>query len=63
MWTYPFQVADLKPLYGAMFHDIIESYTHWGWVDVDSIFGDFTPLIDALEDYDIVTFPDGVRSF
>ena len=57
---FDMKVADLKPLYGAMFEDVIANYTHWGWLDIDSIFGDFTPLIDALEDYDIVTYPDGV---
>ena len=54
------KVADLKPLYGAMFADLIQDFTHWGWVDIDSIFGDFTPLLEALARFDIVSFPDGV---
>ena len=56
-------MAELKALYGAMFQDMLTNYTHWGWVDVDSIFGNFEPLIDALEDFDVVSFPDGVRSW
>ena len=53
-------MADLKPLLGAMFQDILVNYTHWGWIDIDTVFGDFEPLIDALESYDVVSFPDGV---
>ena len=54
------KVADLKPLYGAMFADQIERYTHWGWVDLDMVFGDFAPMRAALENFDVVSYPDGV---
>jgi hypothetical protein len=54
------KIADLKPLYGALFRDLLEPYTHWGWVDLDGFFGDTTPLINDLEHYDVVTYPHGV---
>ena len=31
-----------------------------GWIDIDSFFGDFTPLLQALKQFDVVTYPDGV---
>ena len=54
------KASDLKPFCGAMFRDLLLRYTHWGWVDIDVIFGDLSPLIEALRHYDVVTFPDGV---
>ena len=54
------KIADLKPLYGALFHELLEPYTHWGWVDLDGFFGDTTPLLNDLEHYDVVTYPHGV---
>lgn len=29
------KVNDFKALYGAMFKDELEKFTHWGWFDVD----------------------------
>jgi hypothetical protein len=55
--------ADLKPLYGGLFADMLKPYTHWGFIDVDTFFGDVTPMLKDLEHYDIATYPDGVRSF
>ena len=46
---------------GAMFHDLLKDYTHWGWFDIDAIVGDLSPLLDACRKYDVVTFPDPVR--
>ena len=51
----------LKPLYGAMFLDLLEPYTHWGWVDADLVFGDLSPLVAAARKFDVVTYPDPVR--
>ena len=54
--------ADLKPLYGALFADMLKPYTHWGFMDIDTFFGDMTPLLKDLEHYDVATYPDGVCS-
>ena len=54
------KMNDLKPLYGAMLADVLAPYTHWGWIDIDCLFGDLSPLLVALRDYDVVAYPDGV---
>ncbi len=51
---------DLKPLFGAMFAEFIESHTHWGWIELSSFYGDMSPLLKDLEQFDVVTYPDGV---
>ena len=57
------KLPDMKPMYGAMFHDLLTSYTHWGWMDIDMVMGDLSPLIKQLRHYDVDTFPDaGVRT-
>ena len=43
-----------------MFRDYLTASTHWGWTDLDCFFGDMSPLLKALDDYDVVTYPDGV---
>ena len=60
VFAYGTKTSDLKPFYGAMFRDLLLHYTHWGWIDLDVILGDTTPLIGALRHHDVVTFPDGV---
>ncbi len=51
---------DLKVLYGIMFEDVLKPYTHWGWMDTDVFFGDMSPMLQDLEHYDVVTYPNGV---
>ena len=53
------KVNDLKPMYGAMFHDLLVNYTHWGWMDIDTVMGDLSPLMQQLRQYDVVSYPDG----
>ena len=55
------KVPDLKPLFGGMFADMLVNHTHWGWIDIDIIFGDMSPLVTALRQYHVVSYPDGVR--
>ena len=55
------KVPDLKPLFGGMFADMLVNHTHWGWIDIDIIFGDMTPLVSALRKHHVAAFPDGVR--
>ena len=47
-------------MYGALFHDLLSDYTHWGWMDTDTVMGDLSPLIEHLKHYDVVTYPDGM---
>jgi hypothetical protein len=50
----------LKPRYGAMFADYLHEYTHWGWVDIDTVVGDMGKMIEDLKNYHIVTYTDEV---
>ena len=59
-WHAGVAVSDIRPLFGAMFHDLLHAYTHWGIIDADCLFADLRPLIAALPTYDVITFPDGV---
>ena len=63
LYTLAGKVPELKPLYGVMFQDLLVHYTHWGWMDIDVILGDLTPLVHALARHDVATFPDGVWFF
>jgi hypothetical protein len=46
-----------------MFADYLHEYTHWGWVDLDTVTGDMSKMIEDLKNYHIVTYTDGVFRF
>ena len=56
--VYPYTLVEYKPAYGYIFQDFLEGYTHWGYTDMDMMYGDLGRHIEASEwtDYDIVTF-------
>ena len=53
-------MLQFKPAYGHIFEEYIDMnyYTHWGYSDLDIIFGDLPRWItnDELTNYDIVTY-------
>ena len=55
---YPYILVEYKPAFGHIFADYIQDYSHWGYSDLDVVFGDVTRWIDDDEwnDYDIVTY-------
>jgi len=55
---YPYILVEYKPAFGHIFADYIEDYSHWGYSDLDVVFGDVTRWIDDDEwnGYDIVTY-------
>lgn len=55
---YPYALVEFKPVLGHVFRQYLEGYTHWGYSDLDIIFGDLNRWItlDELNDYDIVTY-------
>lgn len=56
---YPYTLVEFKPALGYIFEEYLkDSYTHWGYSDIDIVFGDVPRWItsDELEHYDIVTF-------
>jgi hypothetical protein len=60
----PYGLVEFKPALGHIFADYIdeETYTHWGYSDMDILFGDLSPnwiTRDELEEFDIVTYTFG----
>lgn len=53
----PYKLCDFKPMYGEAFNNEISEYSHWGFGDVDLIFGNvFKASSQNLLDYDFVSF-------
>lgn len=50
----PYKLCDFKVVYGNIFEDYLSDYTHWGYCDLDMVFGDLSKFItdDILEKYD-----------
>jgi len=45
-WTEPHKLCDLKPALGYVFHEHIEGYTHWGFMDMDVLLGRIRTIYD-----------------
>jgi len=43
------KLCDLRPFYGLLFADLLEKYTHWGFCDIDVMFGDLSRLTSDPE--------------
>lgn len=41
----PYKLCDYRPLYGFLFSEYLTGYTHWGYCDVDMIFGRISHFI------------------
>lgn len=53
----PYKLCDFKPLYGDVFSKEISGYSHWGFGDIDLIFGKvIKDASDRMLDYDLVSF-------
>ena len=50
-------IARLKPMFGYVFQDYIDEYSHWAWADMDLIFGNLTKFLGRplAEGYDIIS--------
>ncbi len=57
----PYALVEFKPALGYIFQDLLEGYSHWGYTDLDIVFGDLSHWIteDELLNYDIVTYSYG----
>ncbi|NPD16430.1 hypothetical protein HOY34_14615 [Xinfangfangia sp. D13-10-4-6] len=53
----PYKLCDLKPAYGAIFAEHLLGYSHWGFCDLDIIFGDLTQVYTdiTLARYDVIS--------
>ena len=54
----PYILVEYKPAFGHIFADYLKEYSHWGYSDLDVVFGDMSRWIDHDEwtEYDIVTY-------
>jgi len=54
--TRPYKFCDLKPAYGFIFSELLESYDFWAQSDIDIIFGDIRGFVDddMLTAYDFI---------
>jgi hypothetical protein len=46
-WREPYKLCDLKPAYAVIHADIVAPYDHWGFGDLDVIYGDIRRHYDA----------------
>ncbi|MFD0933335.1 DUF6625 family protein [Psychroflexus salinarum] len=53
----PRKFCDLKPAYGNIFQEEVQSYDFWGFCDMDIIWGDIRKFMrpDILDKYDIIS--------
>jgi hypothetical protein len=51
------KINELKPLFGHLFADEFKNYDHWGWCDLDIIWGNLRHFLteEVLSDYDVIT--------
>jgi len=54
----PYILVEYKPAFGHIFSSYLKEYTHWGYSDLDVVYGDISRWIDVDEwyNYDIVTY-------
>jgi len=52
-----YKLCDLKPMYGLIYEDYLRQYSHWGYCDIDIIFGNLKKCITPylLHKYDIIS--------
>lgn len=57
-----YKLCDFRPMFGKIFEEEIKSYTHWGYGDIDLIYGDLNVFLpfDGIENYDVITFRENV---
>ena len=65
--NWPYFIVELKPCMGILFADYLKAYSHWGYADIDQLFGNLTDTIplSALQNNDIYTthFGDNFRLY
>jgi len=58
LFKYPYVLVEFKPALGHVFSEFLEGYSHWGYSDLDIVFGDLPRWIteDEWKDFDVVTY-------
>jgi hypothetical protein len=54
---HPYKFTDFKPAYGHIFQEYLRDYSHWGYSDLDLVYGSINTFIDdrMLDDHDIIS--------
>lgn len=54
---YGYKACDLRPAYGLVFERELQGYTHWGWTDLDQIWGRIDTFLSSsrVTEHDILT--------
>jgi len=54
------KICDYRPLFGSIFQEYLVNHTHWGWGDIDVLYGDLSHFISIsdLNDFDVITLQD-----
>lgn len=54
----PYKLCDFRPLYGWLFEEELKEYSHWGYGDIDIIFGRLDHFIteERLNEYDKISY-------
>lgn len=54
--TRPYKLCDFRPVYGMVFHDVVQKYDFWGYCDCDLIFGNIRRFLtdDILNSNDYI---------
>ena len=55
---HPYVLVEYKPAIGHIYSDYLKEYSHWGYSDLDIIWGDLPRWVstEELTDWDIVTY-------
>lgn len=54
--TDSYKLTDLKPMFGHVFAEMIDSYDYWGWGDLDVIYGDLDEhFSQQLGKFDVIS--------
>ena len=54
---HPYALIEFKPALGTIFASYIRDYSHWGYTDLDLLFGDLPRWWDEWkQDWDVVTY-------
>lgn len=58
---HPRLLAEYKPAFGAIFEKQLIAYSHWGYADVDQLWGDLPRHVDVAElrDFDVFSWSFG----
>jgi hypothetical protein len=51
------KLCDFRPFFGMAFEDLLNAFDYWGYCDMDVVFGDLSPILEAAScsKYDVIS--------